>query len=188
MPIGFLDDADGGRYRAAYFERFPGVWHHGDWIVFADDGSCEISGRSDATLNRGGVRLGTSDFYGVVEALPEVADSLVIHLEDSNGAAGTLLLLVVCAPQATLDEQLRASIAGALRRQLSPRHVPDEIVQVARLPRTLSGKRLEVPIKRLLQGGDPQRVASRESLNDPVAFDAIVTWATGRLVRDVTRA
>src|SRR6202008_1596887 len=114
--------------RAAYYDHFPGVWRHGDWVTFEADGSCEISGRSDATLNRGGVRLGTSDFYAVVEARPEVADSLVVHLErgDPDGR-GEVVLFVQLAPGTELDDELRAEIVRSLRRDLSPRHVPDAI-------------------------------------------------------------
>ncbi len=134
MPVGFWGDADGSRYRAAYFEDIPGVWRHGDWITITERGTCTITGRSDATLNRGGVRLGTAEFYTVVEALPEVADSLVVHLEDDEGGAGQLLLFVVLADGLVLDEALHQRIALALRTQLSPRHVPDAIHQVAMLP------------------------------------------------------
>ena len=180
MPVGLWADADGSRLRATYFETLPGKWHHGDWITFHDDGACVISGRSDATLNRGGVRLGTSDFYSVVEAMPEIADSVVVHLEDDEGGAGTLILLVACEPGHQLDDDLRARIAQVLRTELSPRHVPDVIDQVAAVPRTLSGKKLEVPIKRLLQGQPAERVASRGSLADPTALDAVVEWAAQR--------
>ena len=177
MPVGLWGDISGERLRSTYFETFPGRWHHGDWITFHDDGACEITGRSDATLNRGGVRLGTSDFYGVVESMPEVADSVVVHLEDADGGPGTLILLVVCAPGEALDDPLRRRIATALRTELSPRHVPDVIDQVRAVPRTLSGKKLEVPIKRLLLGQPVERVASRGSLADPTALDDVVAWA-----------
>ncbi len=180
MPVGFWGDADGSRYRAAYFERFPGRWHHGDWITIDADGSCVISGRSDATLNRGGVRLGTSDFYTVVEALPEVADSLVVHLEDPAGGPGELLLFVVLAPGAALDEDLRDRIAAALRTELSPRHVPDRVHAVPAVPRTLSGKKLEVPVKRILLGQPADAVASKDALADPSALDAYRALATRR--------
>ena len=180
MPVGLWGDADGSRYRATYFETLPGLWHHGDWITFFDDGACVITGRSDATLNRGGVRLGTSDFYTVVESMPEVADSVVVHLEDKDGGAGTLILLVACAPGYELDNELRRRIALQLRTELSPRHVPDVIDQIAAVPRTLSGKKLEVPIKRLLQGQPVESVASRGSLADPTALDAVVQWANRR--------
>jgi acetoacetyl-CoA synthetase len=180
MPVGFWNDPDGERLRGAYYEAFPGVWHHGDWITFTDDGSCVITGRSDATLNRGGVRLGTSDFYTVVENLPEVADSLVVHLDDAGDGMGELILLVACVPGSRLDDELRRRIRTALRTELSPRHVPDEIVGVDVVPRTLSGKKLEVPVKRLLLGAGPADVAARESLVDPAALDAVVAWIARR--------
>ena len=180
MPVGFWGDDDGSRYRAAYFEDFPGVWRHGDWITFTDDGACTITGRSDATLNRGGVRLGTSDFYAVVEALPEVGDSLVIHRDDGEGGAGELLLFVQLAPGAALDDDLVARIRGALRRELSPRHVPDVIEAVPVVPRTLSGKKLEVPVKRILDGVAAEVAASAGSLADPTALDWFAARSSSR--------
>ena len=195
MPVGFWGDDDGSRYSAAYFETFSGVWHHGDWITFHDDGSCVITGRSDATLNRGGVRLGTSDFYVVVDSMPEITDSVVVHLEDSARAgaregagagagkgdgAGELILLVACAPGQTLDDGLIGRIRSALRSELSPRHVPDVIDVVATIPRTLSGKKLEVPIKRMLLGMPADQAASRDSLADPDALDHVVDWIARR--------
>ncbi|MFP3901650.1 MAG: acetoacetate--CoA ligase [Acidimicrobiia bacterium] len=175
MPVGLWGDEDGSRYRAAYFEDHPGVWTHGDWITVYEDGACLITGRSDATLNRGGVRMGTAELYSVVEALPEVADSLVVHLEDDGGGPGRLVLFVAPAGGAVLDEALRGRIAGALRRELSPRHVPDEIHEVPGVPRTLSGKKLEVPVKRILAGADPEAAASRGSLANPETLDAYVS-------------
>jgi len=180
MPVGLWGDADGSRMRDAYFSTFPGVWRHGDWLTITDHGSCIISGRSDATLNRGGVRIGTAEFYGVVEGLPEIADSVVIHLEDAAGGAGELLLFVVPRAGAVLDEALRRRIVTALRTELSPRHVPDSIEAVAAVPRTLSGKKLEVPIKRILQGVPPEQAASRDSLADPRALDPFVALARAR--------
>ena len=180
MPVGFWGDDDGTRYRAAYFEEFPGVWHHGDWITFDEDGSCVITGRSDATLNRGGVRLGTSDFYTVIEALPQVSDSLVVHLEDVGGGPGELIVLVATSGGAELDDELMRSIRTALRTELSPRHVPDVIDRVRVIPRTLSGKKLEVPVKRMLLGTAAEEAASRDSLADPTALDAIAEWISGR--------
>ncbi|HVX17182.1 MAG TPA: acetoacetate--CoA ligase [Acidimicrobiales bacterium] len=180
MPVGFWGDADGSRYRAAYFEDFPGVWRHGDWITIAADGTCVISGRSDSTLNRGGVRLGTSDFYAAVEELPEVADSLVVHLDDAGDGVGELLLFIRLAPEAVLDDDLRARIAAALRTQLSPRHVPDRIEAVPAVPRTLSGKKLEVPVKRILAGMPADQAASRGALVDPGALDVFERLAAER--------
>ncbi|MDQ3944366.1 MAG: acetoacetate--CoA ligase [Actinomycetota bacterium] len=172
MPVGFWGDPDGERYRAAYFEDFPGVWRHGDWVTFTDRGSCVISGRSDATLNRGGVRLGTAEFYSVVERFPEVADSLVVHLEGAGGGAGRLLLFVVTAEGAELDDDLRGRLAADLRRHLSPRHVPDAVHAVPAVPRTLSGKKLEVPVKRILTGTPAEVAASRGALANPDSLDA----------------
>ena len=181
MPIGFWADPDGSRYRAAYFEDFPGVWRHGDWIVVTERGSCVISGRSDATLNRGGVRVGTAEIYRVAEAIVGVVDSLVVHLEASDADdPGHLVLFVVLDEGSELDDDTLARIRTGLRTGLSPRHVPDEIHQVGSIPTTLSGKKLELPVKKILQGGDPATVASRGALKDPAALDAIVTIATHR--------
>jgi acetoacetyl-CoA synthetase len=180
MPVGLWGDADGSRMREAYFSTFPGVWRHGDWLTISERGSCVISGRSDATLNRGGVRIGTAEFYGVVEGLPEVTDSLVVHLEDAGGGPGELLLFVVPRAGRTLDDELRRRIADALRSELSPRHVPDTVREVRAIPRTLSGKKLEVPVKRILLGARPDVAASRESLADPTALDAFVALARER--------
>ncbi|HET9610414.1 MAG TPA: acetoacetate--CoA ligase [Acidimicrobiales bacterium] len=177
MPVGFWGDDDGSRYRAAYFESHPGVWTHGDWITVFPDGACEITGRSDATLNRGGVRMGTAELYTVVESLPEVADSLVVHIEDPGGGPGRLLLFVTPAAGARLDDDLRSRLVRALRTDLSPRHVPDEIHEVPGVPRTLSGKKLEVPVKRILTGTDPDAAASRGSLANPEVLDAFAGYA-----------
>jgi acetoacetyl-CoA synthetase len=178
MPVALWGDEDGERYRSAYFDLYPGVWRQGDWIMFTDRGSCVLTGRSDATLNRGGVRLGTGEFYAVVEELPEVLDALVVHLEDPAGGAGELLLFVVAADGVAVDDALRARIAGRLRAELSPRHVPDRIFAVPAIPRTLTGKKLEAPVKRILRGEAPERVASRGSLAQPAALDAFVALAT----------
>ena len=176
MPIGFWNDPDGSKYRAAYFEDFPGVWRHGDWVTFTDDGSCIVSGRSDATLNRGGVRLGTSDFYAVVEGFDEIADSLVVHVEDApdTGGLGELILFVKLADGVELTDDLRVSIRKALASELSPRHTPDVIEAVPAVPRTLSGKKLELPVKRILAGADVATVASQGALADPGALDYFV--------------
>jgi acetoacetyl-CoA synthetase len=187
MPVGFWGDADGSAYRAAYFERFPGVWCHGDWITVTDRGSCVISGRSDATLNRGGVRVGTAEIYRVVEAVPGVIDSLVVHLESEttasegahDAARDRLVLFVVVADGADV-EQVAADIRAALRAEISPRHVPDEIHRIPSVPTTLSGKKLEVPVKRILLGADPLAVASLDSLKDPASLDPIVALARTR--------
>jgi acetoacetyl-CoA synthetase len=172
MPVGFWGDEDGSRYREAYFDTYPGVWRHGDWVRFLPSGSCVIAGRSDATLNRGGVRLGTAEFYAVVEELPEVLDSLVVHLEDPAGGNGELLLYVQLADGHVLDDALRSRIGRTLRSALSPRHVPDVIEQVPAIPRTRTGKKLELPVKKILLGTPAEQVASRDALADPDALDA----------------
>jgi acetoacetyl-CoA synthetase len=180
MPVAFWNDPEMARYRSSYFEHYPGVWRQGDWIRFTERGSCVLTGRSDATLNRGGVRLGTGEFYAVVEELPEIVDALVVHLEDPGGGAGELLLFVVPGEGTTVDNELKARIAQALRSQLSPRHVPDAIVSVPSIPRTLTGKKLEAPVKRILQGTRPDDVASRDALAQPEALDAFVMYAGSR--------
>jgi acetoacetyl-CoA synthetase len=169
MPVGFWNDPDGERYRASYFSPWPGVWRHGDWISMLPDGGCVIFGRSDATLNRGGVRMGTSEFYRVVENLPEVADSLVVDT-GQLGADGRLILYLVLAGGAALDDDLTGRIKTALRAALSPRHVPDEIHQVPGIPRTLSGKKLEVPVRKILLGTPVADAADPDALANPEAL------------------
>jgi len=166
MPVGFWNDPDGERYRSSYFSPYPGVWRHGDWITMLPDGGCVISGRSDATLNRGGVRMGTSEFYRVVEQLPEVADSLVVDT-GQLGAEGRLILYLVVAGGHDLDDELAGRIKAALRAALSPRHVPDEIRQVPGIPRTLSGKKLEVPVRKILLGTPVADAADPDALANP---------------------
>ena len=178
MPLGLWGDDDGSRLRGTYFDRYPGVWRHGDWIVFEPDGSCVVTGRSDATLNRGGVRLGTAEFYRVVEEIPEVVDSLVIHLEDPAGGNGELILFV--ASSGELGATLVATIRAALRAELSPRHVPDTVVAVPAVLRNLTGKKLEIPVKRILQGVPATQVVSRDALADPGSLDAFVAIADER--------
>jgi acetoacetyl-CoA synthetase len=180
MPVRFWNDPDGERYRSAYFDEYPGVWRHGDWILFTERGSCMITGRSDATLNRGGVRMGTAEFYTVVEDQPEVDDSLVVHLEDPEGGPGELLLFVALHEGVALDDELRKRLAGALRGALSPRHVPDTVEAVPAIPRTLTGKKLELPVKRILLGARAREVASRDALANPAAIDAFVEYAERR--------
>ena len=166
MPVGFWNDPGGERYRASYFADYPGVWRHGDWIMILPDGGCVIYGRSDATLNRGGVRMGTSEFYRVVERLPEVADSLVIDT-GQLGQEGRLILYVTPADGQSVTETLTAKIRSLLRAELSPRHVPDEIVEVPGIPRTLSGKKLEVPVRKILLGTPVAEAADPDALANP---------------------
>jgi acetoacetyl-CoA synthetase len=166
MPVGFWNDENRERYQASYFATYPGVWRHGDWVMILPDGGCVIYGRSDATLNRGGVRMGTSEFYRVIEQLPEVTDSLVI---DTGQLAeqGRLVLYLVLRPGHSLDDELTGRIRGLLRGALSPRHVPDEIHQVPGVPRTLSGKKLEVPVRKILTGTPVSQAADPDSLANP---------------------
>ncbi|MCW3814650.1 acetoacetate--CoA ligase [Micromonospora sp. DR5-3] len=180
MPVGFWNDPEGARYREAYFEVYPGVWRHGDWITVNERGGCVITGRSDATLNRGGVRLGTAEFYSVVEGLDEVVDSVVVHLEDDQGGAGELLLFVVLAEGLELDDELRKKICRELRTALSPRHVPDEIHQVRAVPRTLSAKKLEVPVKKILTGTPVDSAAAKGALANPESLTAFAAFAQRR--------
>jgi acetoacetyl-CoA synthetase len=175
MPVGFWNDADGSRLRASYYDTYPGVWRHGDWVKFAADGSCVIYGRSDSTLNRGGVRMGTSEFYRVVEELPEVEDSLVIDTS-AVGREGRLLLFVVLAAGASLDE-VAAALRTRIRSQLSPRHVPDEVIEIDVVPRTLNGKKCEVPVKRVLAGVPLDTAVSQGALKDPASMQPFVELA-----------
>jgi acetoacetyl-CoA synthetase len=176
MPVGFWNDPAGRRYAASYFAEYPGAWRHGDWIMMLPDGGCVIYGRSDATLNRGGVRMGTSEFYRVVEGLPEIADSLVIDT-GQLGQDGRLLLYVVLDGDGQLDDELARRIRSQLRAQLSPRHVPDEIHQVPGIPRTLSGKKLEVPVRKILLGTPVADAADPDALANP---EVLGFFAAGR--------
>jgi len=178
MPLRLLGDDGGTLLRESYFSTFPTVWAQGDWVKFFPDRACVIVGRSDTTLNRGGVRLGTADIYGVVDAMPGIDDSLVVHLEDARGGAGTLVLLLAGTAIGEGDRSAAgASVVSEIRQQLSPRHVPDVVAWVRGIPRTLTGKKLEKPVKRLLLGARPEDVASVDSLTSPAHFDALVAWA-----------
>jgi acetoacetyl-CoA synthetase len=179
MPVGFWNDPDGVRYRESYFDTYPGVWRHGDWIEIRPDGGCVIYGRSDATLNRGGVRMGTSEFYRVVEAWPEVADSLVVDTGRLGSDDGKLILFLVPAAGCELDDDLKRRLRAALRAQLSPRHVPDEIHQVPGIPRTLSGKKLEIPVRKILLGTEPERAADPNALANPEVLGSFGRFRAG---------
>jgi acetoacetyl-CoA synthetase len=179
MPVGFWNDPGGERLRAAYFDMYPGVWRHGDWIEITSRGTAIITGRSDSTINRGGVRMGTSEIYRAVLALDEIVDALAIDVA-REGAESWLALFVVLRDGATLDDALKQAIARRVRTDCSPRHVPDDVFAVAEVPRTLSGKILEVPVKRILAGVAPERVASRDSLANPAALDWFVAFARER--------
>ena len=170
MPISFWNDADGSRYRSAYFEMFPGVWRHGDWITITDHGSIIVHGRSDSTLNRHGIRMGSADIYQAVERLPEIAEALVIGAEQPDGGYW-MPLFVVLVDDAELTDELRDRIKRTIRDEVSPRHVPDEIIVAPGVPHTRTGKKLEVPIKKLFQGADAARVVEKSAVDDPALLD-----------------
>lgn len=170
MPLRFWNDPDGSRYHDAYFDMYPGVWRHGDWITISSVGSVSISGRSDSTLNRFGVRLGSADIYDVVEAMPEIREALVVGAELPDHHYW-MPLFVVMEPGIELDDALKVRISSAIRTQASPRHVPDEIIAVPAVPHTRTGKKLEVPIKRILQGTPIDRVVNLDTIDNPAALD-----------------
>jgi acetoacetyl-CoA synthetase len=180
MPVQLWNDPDAVRYTESYFETWPGVWRHGDWVTLYSDGSLAIHGRSDSTLNRQGVRLGSADFYDVLETMPEISETLVVGVDRSDGGYW-LGLFVVPAPGHTLDEDLKQRIVTTLRTRLTPRHVPDEIIEAPAVPHTLSGKRLEVPIKKLLSGRPLEKAANIASVDDPDALRWYAQFASGRL-------
>jgi acetoacetyl-CoA synthetase len=170
MPIYFWGDTGNERYLSSYFDMYPGVWRHGDWLTIYPDGECTITGRSDATINRNGVRMGTSEIYSAVERLPEILDSLVIELEQGNGDS-RLVMFIVLREGAALDDGLRASIASSIRASLSPRFIPDDLFAAPGIPRTLSGKKQELPIKRLFQGRPIEKIINREAMANPEVLD-----------------
>ncbi|MFD0331215.1 acetoacetate--CoA ligase [Streptacidiphilus monticola] len=179
MPLYFWNDPEGHRYHDSYFDMFPGVWRHGDWITVTSRGTVVIHGRSDSTLNRQGVRMGSSDIYEVVERLPQIRESLVIGLEQPDGGYW-MPLFVVLAEDAVLDDELKKQIATSLRTELSPRHVPDEVIPVAALPHTLTGKRIEVPVKRILGGTPVEKAVNPGSIDNPAALSAFEQLARER--------
>ena len=176
MPIYFWNDPGNARLLSSYFDTYPGVWRHGDWLRVGADGGCVIYGRSDATINRQGLRMGTSEIYSAVEGLPEVIDSMVVDLE-FLGRESYMPLFVVLRPGVELDDALRGRIAQAIRSSLSPRFVPDEVFAVAEIPRTLSGKKQELPIKKLLLGQPIEKVLNREAMANPGCLDWYVAFA-----------
>ncbi|MBS1895111.1 MAG: acetoacetate--CoA ligase [Actinobacteria bacterium] len=173
MPLFLWGDTDGSRYRESYFEMFPGTWRHGDWIEITDRGTAIIHGRSDSTINRGGIRIGTAEIYRAVLESEEITDALVVDLPE-EGTDGVIRLFVVLREGAELDDELRKALARSIRERCSPRHVPDTVTALAAVPRTLSGKVVEVPVKRILMGADPGKVVSRDSLANPEALDYFV--------------
>jgi acetoacetyl-CoA synthetase len=174
MPVKFWNDPDGSRYRDAYFEMFPGVWRHGDWITITEHGSVIVHGRSDSTLNRHGIRMGSADIYQAVERMPEVAEALVIGAEQPDGGYW-MPLFVTLTDGAELTDDLKDRICQTIRTEVSPRHVPDDVVLAPGIPHTRTGKKLEVPIKKLLQGGDPARVVEPTAVDDPALLEWYVT-------------
>jgi acetoacetyl-CoA synthetase len=176
MPVYFWGDPDGSRYRESYFEMFPGVWRHGDWIEITSRGTAVIYGRSDSTINRSGIRMGTSEIYRAVLSLDQIVDALVVDVP-RPGTEGWMPLFIVLREGAELDDELRKEIAKRMRAQCSPRHVPDEVFVIEAVPRTLSGKVLEVPVKRILMGTPAEQAASRDSLANPAALDYFTEMA-----------
>jgi acetoacetyl-CoA synthetase len=179
MPLHFWNDEGNARYLSSYFDTYPGVWRHGDWLKVGRDGACTIYGRSDATINRQGLRMGTSEIYNAVEALPEVLDSMVVDLE-YLGRDSYMPMFVVLRPGTALDEAMRKKINDAIRASLSPRFLPDDIFEVAEIPRTLSGKKQELPIKKLLLGQPLEKVVNKEAMANPGCLDWYVALATRR--------
>jgi acyl-CoA synthetase (AMP-forming)/AMP-acid ligase II len=180
MPVSFWNDPDGSRMRASYFQHYPGIWRHGDWIeISATEGQCVIYGRSDSTLNRGGVRMGTAEFYRVIEKIPEIVEALVIDTTrlQQSAVPGRLLLFVVLSSGRGCNEELRETICAHLRAELSPRYVPDAIFAVPEIPHTLNGKKLEVPVKRLLEGTPLAKAISREAVANPGSLQYFVDLA-----------
>ena len=176
MPIKFWNDPENARYKASYFEVYPNIWRHGDWIKFNERGGCVIYGRSDSTINRKGIRMGTSEIYACVEALDEVLDSLIVDLEMLDRDS-YMPLFVILREGLTLDETLKKKINAKLRTELSPRHVPNEIYQVDQLPYTLSGKKLEIPVRRILLGQDVAKAANLGAMRNPDSIDYFVKLA-----------
>ncbi|HVD04272.1 MAG TPA: acetoacetate--CoA ligase [Candidatus Dormibacteraeota bacterium] len=176
MPIGFWGDQEGTRYRQSYFEFYPGIWRHGDWVKLRTDGGAVIYGRSDSTINRHGVRMGTAEIYRAVEEMPEVIDSLVVDVA-RTGKGSYMPLFLVLRDGITLDPELSAAVKEKIRQQVSPRHVPDLVLQVSEIPKTLSGKKLEIPVKRILQGEKPGDTVSLEAVQNPKALLAFTSLA-----------
>ncbi len=176
MPVFFWGDEDGSRYRDAYYEMFPGVWRHGDWIEITAHGGAVIHGRSDSTINRGGIRMGTAEIYRALADVDEILDALVVDLP-REGTDGWIALFVVLREGAELNDDLRKRVAKEIRSRCSPRHVPDELTVIAEVPRTLSGKVMEVPVKRILMGADPEKVVSKGSMKDPATLEPFIALA-----------
>jgi acetoacetyl-CoA synthetase len=179
MPLYFWNDEGNKRYLASYFDTFPGVWRHGDWLKITSRGSCIIYGRSDATINRHGLRMGTSELYRAVESIPEVLDSMVVDLE-YLGRDSWMPLFVVLREGHTLDDAMKARINAAIRDAVSPRFVPDQIYAVPEIPRTLTGKKQELPVKKLLLGQPAEKVVNKDAMANPASLDWFVALARQR--------
>jgi acetoacetyl-CoA synthetase len=175
MPVCFWNDVDNKRYLDAYFQEYPGIWRHGDFFKLNDRGGCFVLGRSDATLNRQGVRIGTAEIYRSLAALPEIDDTLIVNLDLPHGKF-FMPLFVKLRGDAQLDEALRERIRATLRREYSPRHVPDKIYQVEDIPYTLTGKKMEVPVRRILMGVPPEKAANRDAVANPQALDYFIQY------------
>jgi acetoacetyl-CoA synthetase len=170
MPVKFWNDPDFSKYTASYFDTYPGVWRHGDWLQITPHHSLIILGRSDATLNRQGIRIGTSEIYRSVEKLTEIRDSLIVNIEKEDGSS-IMPLFVVLAEGAILEEALQKKIAQTLRTDFSPRHVPDLIIAVAEIPYTLSGKKMELPVKKILMGKSIEQSVNKDAMRNPLALE-----------------
>ena len=179
MPIGFWNDPGNQRYLDSYFDHYPGIWRHGDWIRITPRGGAVIYGRSDATINRHGIRMGTAEIYRVVEELPEVIDSMVVDLE-YLGRESYMPLFVVLRESVALDAALEQRLREKIRLQLSARHVPDDVIAAPEIPRTLTGKKMELPVKKLLLGEDPAKVLNRDAMANPGCLDWYVNFARER--------
>ncbi|PEB51748.1 acetoacetate--CoA ligase [Bacillus pseudomycoides] len=176
MPIYFWGDNNNKRYLESYFEMYPGIWRHGDWIKFDDKGSCIIFGRSDSTINRLGVRIGTSEIYRVVESLDDIMESLVVDLE-LLGRKSCMLIFVVLKPGVNMSDELKETIKAEIKEKVSPRFVPDEVYEVEQIPKTLSGKKLEVPIRKILLGFPPEKVVNQGSMANPESLNFFIELA-----------
>jgi len=176
MPVFFWNDVDGSKYRSSYFEHFPGVWRHGDWIRITPRAGVVILGRSDATLNRQGVRIGTAEIYRAMDQLPEIKDSLIINVERPDGS-DRMPLFVVLQTGTTLDDVLKTKIRQLLKSEYSPRHVPDEIIEVPDIPYTISGKKMETPVKKVLQRKPLDKAFHRDAMKNPEAMEFFIDFA-----------